>query len=45
MKENILGTTDVQNKMERRLKAIIQQYMDRMVHDRLTMETDNDINR
>lgn len=39
MKENILGTTDVQEKMEQKLKAIIQQYMSRMVHDRLTPET------
>lgn len=41
MKNNILGATDVQDNMERKLKAIIQQYMNRMVHDRLTPETDN----
>lgn len=45
MKENILGTTDVQEKMEQKLKAIIQQYMSRMVHDRLTPETDDNKNR
>ena len=45
MKENILGTTDVQDKMEQKLKAIIQQYMSRMVHDRLTPETDDNKNR
>lgn len=42
MKSNILGTGDVQYKMEARLKAIIQQYMSRMINDRLTAETDND---
>lgn len=45
MKENILGTTDVQDKMEQKLKAIIQQYMSRMLHDRLTPETDDNKNR
>lgn len=40
MKENILGKNDVQKSMERELKAIIQQYMYRMVNDRLTPETD-----
>ena len=40
MKKNILGSNDVQDMMERELKAIIQQYMSRMVHDRLTAETD-----
>ena len=41
LKENIIGTNDVQENMERELKAIIQQYMNRMVQDRLTPETDN----
>ena len=37
MKENIMGTEDVvKDGMERELKAIIQQYMTRMLHDRLT---------
>ena len=41
MTKNIIGKSNVQDSMERRLKAIIQQYMNRMVHDRLTPETDN----
>lgn len=41
MQENIIGNNDVQESMERELKAIIQQYMNRMVNDRLTPETDN----
>ena len=40
MKENILGKCDVQEEMTRELRAIIQQYMNRMVDDRLTIETD-----
>lgn len=40
MKNNIIGTDNVQESMERELKAIIQQYMNRMVQDRLTPETD-----
>jgi hypothetical protein len=35
MKRNILENNDVQEKMTRELKAIIQQYMNRMVEDRL----------
>ena len=35
MKHNIKGKVDVQTKMERELKAIIQQYMERMTQDRL----------
>ena len=42
MKENIIGTSDVENKMEKELKAIIQQYMTRMINDRLTAETDKE---
>lgn len=42
MKENIIGTSDVENKMEKDLKAIIQQYMTRMINDRLTAETDKE---
>ena len=38
MRENILGKSSVQENMERKLKAIIQQYMSRMVHDRLTAD-------
>lgn len=41
MKENIIGNNDVQESMERELKAIVQQYMNRMVNDRLTPETDD----
>ena len=40
MKENILGTNDVQNSMIRELQAIIQQYMSRMANNRLTIEND-----
>jgi phosphoglycerol transferase MdoB-like AlkP superfamily enzyme len=40
MRKNIIGQNCVQEEMERRLKAIIQQYMNRMIHDRLTPETD-----
>lgn len=43
MKENILGQCDVQDEMELEIMAIIQQYMNRMVYDRLTIETDNHI--
>ena len=35
MKQNLKGKIDVQAKMERELKAIIQQYMERMTQDRL----------
>lgn len=40
MKENLIDNNNVQEEMERELKAIIQQYMNRMVQDRLTPETD-----
>lgn len=40
MRHNIIGKNNVQEEMERELKAIIQQYMNRMVQDRLTPETD-----
>ena len=36
MKHNLKGKVGVQAKMERELKAIIQQYMERMTQDRLT---------
>ena len=36
MQRNLLGKVPQQPQMERELKAIIQQYMDRMVNDRLT---------
>ena len=35
MKNNLKGKTDVETKMECELKAIIQQYMERMKHNRL----------
>ena len=35
MQRNLMGTTTQQQSMERTLKAIIQQYMERMVNDRL----------
>lgn len=35
MKHNLVGKNAVQQQMERELKAIIQQYMERMVNDRL----------
>ena len=35
MKQNLKGKVDVQAKMERELKAVIQQYMERMTQDRL----------
>ena len=35
MKENIVGRLPQQDAMERELKAIIQQYMERMTEDRL----------
>ena len=40
MKENILGNCNVQDEMIRELKAIIQQYMNRMVENKLTIEPD-----
>lgn len=40
MSENLIGTCDVKESMETELKAIIQQYMTRMVNNRLTAETD-----
>lgn len=41
MKENILGKNDVQDEMIRELRAIIQQYMSRMIENRLTIDNDN----
>ena len=41
MKDNIIDSCNVWENMERELKAIIQQYMARMINDRLTAETDN----
>jgi len=35
MKQNLVGKVPQQAQMERELKAIIQQYMERMTHDRL----------
>lgn len=39
MQKNLLGKVAVQSKMERELKAIIQQYMYRMVNDQLMPST------
>jgi len=40
MKNNLLGTTgNIEQQMERQLKALIQSYMQRMVNDELTMKT------
>ena len=36
MKHNLVGRVPQQAAMERELKAIIQQYMERMTEDRLT---------
>ena len=36
MKHNLLGKTPKQKEMEKELKAIIQQYMERMTQNRLT---------
>ena len=35
MKNNLKGKTEMQPQMERELKAIIQQYMERMSQNRL----------
>ena len=40
MSENLIGACDVKESMETELKAIIQQYMTRIVNNRLTAETD-----
>lgn len=40
MKNNILGSNSVQHGMVRELQAIIQQYMERMTGNRLTIEND-----
>ena len=37
LKENLVGKVPQQNEMERELKAIIQQYMERMNHDRMVV--------
>jgi hypothetical protein len=36
MKKNLMGRVSQQSIMEQELKAIIQQYMERMTEDRLT---------
>ena len=41
MQHNLVGKVPQQPQMELELKAIIQQYMDRMVNDRLTPKTVN----
>ena len=40
MKNNILDNNDVQNDMIRELQAIIQQYMERMIGNRLAIGND-----
>ena len=40
MKNNILGNSSVQHDMVRELQAIIQQYMERMTGNRLTIDND-----
>ena len=40
MKNNILGSSSVQHDMVRELQAIIQQYMERMTGNRLTIDND-----
>ena len=40
MKNNILGSSSVQHGMVRELQAIIQQYMERMTGNRLTIDND-----
>ena len=40
MKNNILGNSSVQHGMVRELQAIIQQYMERMTGNRLTIDND-----
>ena len=37
--ENLVGKVPQQQQMEREVKAIIQQYMTRMLNDRLVVET------
>jgi hypothetical protein len=40
MRQNLQGTLgEVETNMERRLKAIIQQYMERMTEDRLVYQS------
>ena len=39
MKKNIIGKFPKQKQMERELKAIIQQYMERMTENRLTPDS------
>ena len=45
MKHNILDENNVQDNMIRELQAIIQEYMNRMVENRLTMENETKKNR
>jgi hypothetical protein len=40
MKNNIIGSSSVQHDMVRELQAIIQQYMERMTGNRLTIDND-----
>jgi arylsulfatase A-like enzyme len=45
MKHNILDENNVQDNMIRELQAIIQEYMNRMVENRLTIENETKKNR
>ena len=38
LKENLVGKVPQQESMEKELKAMIQQYMERMNHDELTIK-------
>ena len=43
MQHNLMGHVPQQSKMERELKSIIQQYMERMVQDRLSVQHSSNI--
>lgn len=42
MQRNLVGKVSQQPSMERELKAIIQQYMERMTQDRLIVKSENE---
>ena len=42
MQKNLVGQLPQQSSMERELKAIIQQYMERMIQDRLVVKSENE---
>ena len=35
LEDNLIGTLSLQEQMEREVKAVVQQYMSRMLNDRL----------